>query len=83
MVTEEPPPNRVLVGAAEFGRCSLRRERQFHVVAATSGTRVHLRHVPAVATPHNEQPVRRERREEVNPKSKVPNATRSLMIGAS
>ena len=32
MVTEEPPPNRVLAGAADFGRCSLRRERQFHAV---------------------------------------------------
>ena len=62
MVTEEPPPNRVLAGAADFGRCSLRRERQFQAVASPSGTRVHFRHVPVVATPHNDQPVRRARR---------------------
>ena len=42
MVTEEPPPNSVLAGAADFGRCSLRRERQSHEVASPSGTRVHL-----------------------------------------
>ena len=59
MVTEEPPPNRVLAGAADFGRCSPRRERQFQAVASPSGTRVHLRHVPAVATPHNDQGDRR------------------------
>ena len=62
MVTEEPPPKRVLAGAADFAGCSLRRERQFDAVASPSGTRVHLRHVPAVATPHNDQPVRRARR---------------------
>jgi len=62
MLTEEPPPNRVLAGAADFGRCSLRRERQFHAVASPSGTRLHLRHVPAVATLHNVQPVRRAHR---------------------
>ena len=62
MATEEPPPNRVLAGAADFGRCSLQRERQFQAVASPSGTRVHLRHVPAVATPHIDQPVRRARR---------------------
>ena len=62
MLTEEPPPNRVLAGAADFGCCSLRRECQFQAVASPSGTRVHLRHVPDVATPHNDQPVQRARR---------------------
>ena len=91
MVTEEPPPNRVLAGAADFCRCSLRRERQFQAVASPFGTRVHLRHVPAVATPHNDQPVRRARRNQHNlmegrrltHNRYVRNATRALMIGSS
>ena len=64
MATEEPPPNRVFAGAADFGGCSLRRERQFQAVVSPSGTRLHLRHVPAVAKPHNDQPVQRARRDQ-------------------